>query len=77
MKNCDSYRRHTFAAAALMLLWCATAFAADPVKTEDGLLQGTIEDGLRIYRGIPNAAPPIGDLRWKPPQPVANRILIR
>ena len=39
------------------------------VKVEGGLLQGAVEDGLRVYRGIPYAAPPVGDLRWQPPQP--------
>ena len=43
-----------------------------PVKVEAGLLQGTVEDGLTIYRGIPFAAPPVGDLRWRPPQPAAK-----
>jgi len=40
------------------------------VKVESGLLRGTVEDGLRVYRGIPYAAAPVGDLRWRPPQPV-------
>jgi len=40
-----------------------------PVKVEQGLVQGTIEDGLTVYRGLPFAAPPLGDLRWKAPQP--------
>ncbi len=43
-----------------------------PVKTEGGLVQGTVEDGLTVYRGIPFGAPPIGDLRWKAPQPAAK-----
>jgi para-nitrobenzyl esterase len=72
MNNYDSYHKYTYAAAAVMLLWCAAASAADPVKTEGGLLQGTVEDGLRIYRDIPYAAPPIGDLCWKAPQPAAK-----
>src|SRR5271165_6592563 len=41
------------------------------VKAEGGLLQGTSEDGLTVYRGIPFAAPPLGDLRWRAPQPAA------
>ncbi|EDY83622.1 Carboxylesterase superfamily [Verrucomicrobiia bacterium DG1235] len=41
----------------------------EPVKTEYGLVQGTIEDHLAVYRGVPFAAPPVGDLRWKAPQP--------
>ncbi len=45
---------------------------AATVKVEDGLLEGTIEDGLAVYRGIPYAAPPIGNLRWHPPQPISK-----
>jgi len=45
---------------------------AAPVKTEGGLVEGTVTDGLTIYRGIPFGAPPVGDLRWRPPQPVAK-----
>jgi len=43
-----------------------------PVKVEQGLLQGTVEDGLAVYKGIPFAAPPVGDLRWRAPQPAAK-----
>jgi len=48
----------------------------DPIKIEDGYISGTVfgdpDDPVRIYRGIPYAAPPVGDLRWKPPQPSAK-----
>ncbi len=40
-----------------------------PVKVEEGLLQGIYEDGLTVYKGVPFAAPPVGVLRWKAPQP--------
>ena len=40
------------------------------VSLKDGVVQGTIEDGMAVFRGIPFAAPPTGDLRWKAPQPV-------
>jgi para-nitrobenzyl esterase len=43
--------------------------AAETVRVDGGLLRGTVEDGLRVYRGIPYAAPPVGDLRWRLPQP--------
>lgn len=47
---------------------------ADPIKTDAGYVSGTVigsvEKPVRIYRGIPYAAPPVGDLRWRPPQPV-------
>jgi len=42
--------------------------AAATVK--GGVVQGTVEDGIAVFRGIPFAAPPVGDLRWKAPQPV-------
>jgi para-nitrobenzyl esterase len=51
--------------------WLASAAAA-PVKTEGGLVEGTVADGLTIYRGVPFGAPPVGDLRWRPPQPAAK-----
>ena len=40
------------------------------VKTENGYISGINESGLRIYLGIPYAAPPTGDLRWRPPEAV-------
>ncbi len=43
--------------------------ASETVKVEGGLLRGSVEDGIRVYRGIPYAAPPIGEFRWRPPQP--------
>ena len=42
----------------------------DPVKTNDGLVSGvTLSSGVGAYKGIPFAAPPVGSLRWKEPQP--------
>jgi para-nitrobenzyl esterase len=55
-----------------LLGFFGSAVLAETVKVEGGLLQGTVEDGLRVYRGIPFAAPPIGELRWRPPQPVSK-----
>lgn len=39
------------------------------VKVKGGLVEGTSEEGLMVFKGIPFAAPPVGDLRWKAPQP--------
>ncbi len=41
------------------------------VLTNSGLVEGVSQDGLDIFRGLPFAAPPVGDLRWRAPQPVA------
>jgi para-nitrobenzyl esterase len=61
---------------ALLLILFASAIGLAqqpaPVKVEGGSLQGTSEDGLTVYRGIPFAAPPAGDLRWRAPQPAAK-----
>ncbi len=56
----------------LMIAGSCIAQQPTPVKVEDGLLQGTSEDGLTVYRGIPFAAPPVGDLRWRAPQSAAK-----
>lgn len=47
-----------------------SADASAPVATtESGRLRGAWEDGLAVFRGVPYAAPPVGDLRWRPAAP--------
>jgi para-nitrobenzyl esterase len=50
-----------------------TSLPPDPsvVKTTAGLVQGVATLDKRHFAGIPYAAPPVGPLRWQPPQPVA------
>jgi para-nitrobenzyl esterase len=54
--------------------WGHCGWLNDPIKIEGGYIAGTLigdpDDPVHIYRGIPYAASPVGDLRWKPPQPV-------
>ena len=37
------------------------------VKTKYGVVQGIVEEDVLVFKGIPYAAPPVGELRWKPP----------
>jgi para-nitrobenzyl esterase len=59
-------------AAVILHASHAQATAPEPIRIESGMVQGAAEEGLTIYRGIPFAAPPVGDLRWKPPQPASK-----
>ena len=64
-------RRLLLTIAIVTFSW--TSWAKSPTaKVEQGELKGTIEDGLTVYRGVPFAAPPVGDLRWRAPQPAAK-----
>ena len=39
------------------------------IQTASGMVEGVRDDGLAMFKGLPYAAPPIGDLRWRAPQP--------
>jgi para-nitrobenzyl esterase len=55
----------------LLIAACAPEVNTDStVKIDSGLISGTVDGEVRVFRGIPFAAPPVGDLRWRPPQPV-------
>ena len=60
----------------LVILGVQTLFAqlSTAMKIHNGLIQGKQLDktGVVVFKGIPYAAPPLGELRWKAPQPVAN-----
>jgi para-nitrobenzyl esterase len=52
----------------------AVAAINEPVKTDAGLVAGVAGNSpdVRVFKGIPFAAPPVGPLRWKAPQPAAK-----
>ncbi len=65
------FLRAALVAAALLSAAPLASAVTEPVKTDTGLLSGlpTATGAVRAYLGIPYAAPPVGDLRWRPPQP--------
>ena len=59
------------ALAALPALASAAPFPSQ-VKVDTGALAGTAEGGVLSFKGVPFAAPPVGALRWRAPQPAAS-----
>jgi para-nitrobenzyl esterase len=57
------------ALAALVFLLLVEPSLAQRVTVESGALNGTADGFVRIFKGIPYAAPPVGELRWRAPRP--------
>jgi para-nitrobenzyl esterase len=56
--------------SALLSMNAATHAESEVVRVDGGEIGGAVDRGVRVFKGIPFAAPPVGELRWKPPQPV-------
>jgi para-nitrobenzyl esterase len=65
----------------LLLVVPVGAYAAekntDVIRIDSGPISGKVEEGVRIFLGIPYAAAPIGVLRWKPPQEITSWTQVR
>ena len=59
--------RWKFTCVFVVAAYLASATVAQQVLTESGSVSGKRVNGLSVYKGIPFAAPPVGDLRWRPP----------
>jgi para-nitrobenzyl esterase len=65
-------RRASYLAAALAFADASGTLmaVAEVVKVDGGEVGGIVDRGVRVFKGIPYAAPPVGDRRWRPPAPV-------
>jgi para-nitrobenzyl esterase len=66
------FARPLLLAIAAVAALCSPSFAEQGpvVQAPTGSLQGVVEGGANVFKGIPYALPPIGPARWTPPQPV-------
>src|SRR5262245_57344304 len=69
-------RIECFLAASLVAAVAnASAMIPEQVRIETGLIAGTVstsQPSVRVFKGIPFAAPPLGENRWRAPQPAAK-----
>src|SRR5215510_2644957 len=73
----DSMKRLVFVAVAAAVVVATThvrAMIPEQVKIDSGMVAGTAsgQPTVRVFKGIPFAAPPLAENRWKAPQPVAK-----
>ncbi len=70
MSEITKLRSGSLNIAAALLALAGVAQAAPVAITQNGRITGTVAEGMKEFLGIRYAAPPVGALRWQPPQPV-------
>jgi para-nitrobenzyl esterase len=66
-------KKTLLSAFAVILLTLPTRAAMDAIRTDSGTVVGTLKSGVNVFLGVPFAAPPVGGLRWRPPQAAPYR----
>ncbi len=67
----NNYMKKLFLSLAFLLPMMGT-MAQTQVKTAEGILEGKDLSGIKVFKGVPFAAPPVGNRRWKAPQPAKH-----
>lgn len=57
---------------SLMMVLVPVPDPVEPVRLENGVVRGAVAGGILAFKGLPYAAPPVGEWRWRPPAPVAD-----
>ena len=65
------FRVRTLALVAMMGLVTSRTALGAPVLLDTGAVEGVHVQGIEVFKGVPFAEPPVGDLRWREPQPAA------
>jgi para-nitrobenzyl esterase len=68
---------YSLVVAAIGAAPAAQSQAPAIVRVDTGEQQGVVADDVLSFKGIPFAAPPVGELRWRPPQPAAQWTAVR
>ena len=74
LKHVIAYRGWVASLVVLSMSFpTGSSFAAEEIRIEGGTIEAVAarESGVRVFKGIPYAAPPVGELRWRPPRQVA------